>query len=173
MKKVGKSDTTILDRLHYFATPLRAETTKQNVVSINEQFEEVSDGVVTMDEDHAAEQNVFYEAKPAEEIAKEDSPMKEQLLAFEFLDRLNIKLDLEDTYSILVYGSSALVGLWLASAIIGALDSIPVFPKVLELVGLAFTIRFSSRYLIFKKNRDELTAKVEELKQQIIGSNND
>ncbi|KAL2527998.1 protein CURVATURE THYLAKOID 1D [Forsythia ovata] len=44
------------------------------------------------------------------------------------------------------------------------------FPKVLELVGLAYTLWFTIRYLIFKKNRDELVVKVEEIKQQILGS---
>lgn len=75
-------------------------------------------------------------------------------------------------------------------------------PNVLELVGLGYTIWFSSRYLIFKvsilkmiitssiwnlsvcftgqrlkpiltclqKNRDELVAKVEQIKQQVLGS---
>ncbi|KAF9600779.1 hypothetical protein IFM89_012387 [Coptis chinensis] len=84
-----------------------------------------------------------------------------------------LQLDSENAYPILIYGSGALVALWLASAVVGAIDSIPVFPKLLELVGLAFTIWFASRYLIFKENRDELSTKFEELKQQIIGLTDD
>ncbi|KAG5050775.1 hypothetical protein JHK87_002973 [Glycine soja] len=78
--------------------------------------------------------------------------------------------DTDDTGSIVVYGGGALVALWLTSAVIGAIDSIPLFPKLLEVVGLAYTVWFTSRYLLFKQNRDELGAKIEELKGQIFGS---
>jgi len=69
------------------------------------------------------------------------------------------------------------------------------FPKLLEVVGLAYTVWFTSRYLLFKvlislslidmcilvlprlikfvnvqQNRDELATKIEELKEQIFGS---
>ncbi|KAF6160682.1 hypothetical protein GIB67_019622 [Kingdonia uniflora] len=93
----------------------------------------------------------------------------QDMLTVTFKNQLNP----EDTSSILIYGSSVLVTLWLASAVIGAIDSIPVVPKALELVGLGYTIWFSSRYLILKKNRDELLSKVEEFKQQIMGSNDE
>lgn len=43
-------------------------------------------------------------------------------------------------------------------------------PKLLEVVGLGYIVWFSTRYLIFKKNREELSAKIEELKQQVLGS---
>lgn len=41
-----------------------------------------------------------------------------------FIDSL--QLDNDDAYVFLLYGSGALVTLWLASAIIGAIDSIPL-----------------------------------------------
>ncbi|KAF8411386.1 hypothetical protein HHK36_003935 [Tetracentron sinense] len=136
----------------YFATPLlRATTSEETSTGVNQQFEEVPDGVITT----------------------EETSMDEQMQFFGFLDKLNIKLDLEDTYPILLYGSGGLAALWLASAIVGAIDSIPVFPKVMEVVGLAFTIWFSYRYLIFKENRDELVDKIEEFKQQVLGSTDD
>lgn len=78
------------------------------------------------------------------------------------------------------------------------------FPKLMEVVGLGYTLWFSWRYLLFKvailreiwafifhrhddlisvliglllallqKNRDELATKIEELKQQVLGSNDD
>ncbi|KAM0948990.1 putative cyanobacterial aminoacyl-tRNA synthetase, CAAD domain, protein CURVATURE THYLAKOID 1 [Dioscorea sansibarensis] len=93
--------------------------------------------------------------------------------AVSFLDKLNLKLDSEDTYSIAIYGVGALAALWISSGIVGALDAVPLFPKIMEVVGLGFTIWFSYRYLIFKKNRDELFAKIEDLKGQIIGSDDD
>ncbi|XP_026434452.1 protein CURVATURE THYLAKOID 1D, chloroplastic-like [Papaver somniferum] len=103
---------------------------------------------------------------PKEEAAY----LTEQMMSFDFMDGLNLKFDSEDAYSYLVYGSGALITLWLASAVVGAIDSIPVFPKVLELVGLGYTIWFSSRYLIFKKNREELFTKIVELKKEVLGS---
>ncbi|KAL6518586.1 hypothetical protein OROGR_019088 [Orobanche gracilis] len=63
------------------------------------------------------------------------------------------------------------VALWLASATVGAIDSIPLVPKMLELVVLGYTVWFSSCYLIFKENRDELFATVEQIKQEVLGSN--
>lgn len=105
-----------------------------------------------------------------------------QLLIDDFLIDW-LQLDNDDSYVFLLYGGGALVTLWLASAIIGAIDSIPLvcypsrfyvclliynckycpfagilmmliiwhqFPKLMEVVGLGYTIWFSSRYLIFK-----------------------
>uniref|UniRef100_A0A0E0ET18 Cyanobacterial aminoacyl-tRNA synthetase CAAD domain-containing protein n=1 Tax=Oryza meridionalis TaxID=40149 RepID=A0A0E0ET18_9ORYZ len=43
-------------------------------------------------------------------------------------------------------------------------------PQVMEVVGLGFTVWFTSRYLIFKENRDELIARIGSIKKQILGS---
>ncbi|EEF31694.1 conserved hypothetical protein [Ricinus communis] len=83
------------------------------------------------------------------------------------------QFDSEDTYSVLFYGGSAVVALWLGSAVVGAIDSIPLIPKLMEVVGLGYSIWFTTRYLLFKENRDEFVTKVEELKQQVLGSSND
>ncbi|XP_074571141.1 uncharacterized protein LOC141827722 [Curcuma longa] len=85
------------------------------------------------------------------------------------LSRLNIKMDAEDTYPILFLGVSSLVALWISSAVISILDSVPVVPKVLEVIGLGFTIWFTSRYLIFKENRDEFFSKLQDTKEKILG----
>lgn len=91
----------------------------------------------------------------------------------EILDKLNLKLDTEDSYSLLLYGGGALISVWLLSAVVGAIDSIPLFPKFLEVVGLSYSLWFTTRYLLFKENRDELASKIEELKKQVIGSDED
>ncbi|MBA0707193.1 hypothetical protein Golax_019264 [Gossypium laxum] len=77
-----------------------------------------------------------------------------------------MQLDPEDAYSITLYGSATVVALWLASALVGAVDSIPLFPSLMEIVGLGYTCWFSSRYLLFKKNREELAAQIQDRKQQ-------
>ena len=74
-------------------------------------------------------------------------------------------------------------------------DFVDQFPKFLEIVGLGYSLWFSYRYLLFKvrvfcfgpdslflaelrlmgfinmqRNRDELLAKIDELKEEIVGS---
>ncbi|ERN02903.1 protein CURVATURE THYLAKOID 1D, chloroplastic [Amborella trichopoda] len=113
-------------------------------------------------------------AAPTKEVKiPEDASAGSDFQANELLDAFNLKLDSENTYSIFLYGGGALLALWISSVIVRALDSIPLFPQVMEVVGLGFTAWFSYRYLIFKKSRDELLVRIEELKQQVIGSPDD
>ena len=56
------------------------------------------------------------------------------------------------------------------NAIVGAVNSLPVVPKLMELVGLGYTVWFTYRYLIFKSSRDELKKEIEELKSKISGA---
>ncbi|CBI18707.3 hypothetical protein VitviT2T_010735 [Vitis vinifera] len=154
----------------YFNNPLlRASISEGSSSGADQYFGEERDSVLVMEDIPATEENVYNEVIPTE-APIEDSQVEEQTVAFEFLDNLNIKFDSEDPYSIFLYGTGALTALWFASAIVGAIDSIPIFPKLMEIVGLGYTLWFSARYLIFKQNRDELAAKIEELKQQVLGS---
>ncbi|XP_040945781.1 protein CURVATURE THYLAKOID 1D, chloroplastic-like [Gossypium hirsutum] len=89
------------------------------------------------------------------------------------MNDLKLSLDPEDAYSITLYGSATVVALWLASALVGAVDSIPLFPNLMEIVGLGYTCWFSSRYLLFKKNREELAAQIQDLKQRLVGLNDE
>ncbi|KAK1301461.1 Uncharacterized protein QJS10_CPB12g01426 [Acorus calamus] len=106
-------------------------------------------------------------------ITYEDAPAGGQSQITEFLNDLNLKLDSEDTTSVLLYGAGALVALYISSAIVSSLDSIPLFPKLMEVIGLGYTVWFSYRYLIFKRNRDELFSKIEQFKDEILGSAED
>ncbi|CAL9061504.1 unnamed protein product [Musa banksii] len=105
--------------------------------------------------------------------AEEDVPDEggEQIseVADDLLSKLNLKMDLEDTYTILFYGAGTLVTLLILSAIISSIDSVPLFSKAMEVFGLGFTVWFSFRYLIYKENRDELVSKLDDLKQKIVG----
>ncbi|KAI0499103.1 hypothetical protein KFK09_020004 [Dendrobium nobile] len=105
------------------------------------------------------------EPVPADEAVS----VGEKIEIVEFLSKLNLKLDSADSYYLLLYGASALLALWITSAIVGAIDSIPLFPKLLELVGIGYTAWFSYKYLIFKKNREDFFAKIADLRDQIIG----
>ncbi|KAL1568092.1 protein CURVATURE THYLAKOID 1D, chloroplastic-like [Salvia divinorum] len=132
----------------------------------------VEDDSKTVDEAQLVENTDDYESGLDQEL-QEGSLFDNPLKLLKFLEGLNIKLDYEETYTFLAFGSGGAVALWLVAAILSAIDSIPVLPKALELVGLVYTLWFSSRYLILKKNRGELLARVEELKQQVLGSEDD
>jgi len=159
-------------RLLFTSSLPRATTSEETSSGANRYAAEEREGVVTLDDTSPAEKKIFGETVVAEE-AEVESSGDEQTQSFELLDKLNIKLDSDDTYNVLLYGGGALVTVWFSSVIVSTIDSIPLFPKLMEVVGLGYTFWFSYRYLIFKKNREELAAKIEELKQQVIGSNDD
>lgn len=147
---------------------LRATKSEEVSSGATQRVAEEPEGVATMEDVPSASKNLYNEVQT--EIPKEISISEEEMKGFDILNNLNVKLDSEDTFPILLYTGGAVVVVWLASAVVGAIDSIPVVPKLLEVVGLGYIVWFSTRYLIFKKNREELSAKIEELKQQVLGS---
>ncbi|CAK9322078.1 unnamed protein product [Citrullus colocynthis] len=104
----------------------------------------------------------------ASEEPKEQPVEGAQEQAFESWN--DLKLESVDTYSLVLYGGGAFFGIWLVSAVVGAVDSIPLVPKLLEVVGLGYSVWFTARYLLFKESRDELAAKIDEVKEQVLGS---
>ncbi|KAJ0040064.1 hypothetical protein Pint_27660 [Pistacia integerrima] len=168
---VCRSGYGLRSRTLYYTNPSpRAINSEETSSGSNQYFSDKRDVVATVEDVQPVEKRVYTESVTTE-VPKEESPVDEQ--TNELLDNLNIKFDSEDAYSVILYGSGALLAVWLASAIVSAVDSIPLLPKLLEVVGLGYTIWFSTRYLLFKKNREELTAKIEELKQQVLGTNDE
>ncbi|XP_078432781.1 CURVATURE THYLAKOID 1A-like protein [Wolffia australiana] len=91
--------------------------------------------------------------------------------ADDLLADLKEKWDAIDNKStVLLYGGGALVAVWLSSIVIGAINSVPLLPKFMELVGLGYTGWFVYRYLLFKSSRKELATDIEELKKKIAGT---
>jgi len=76
----------------------------------------------------------------------------------------------ENKTAVAVYGVGAVVLLWFSSTIVSAVNSVPLVPKLLELVGLGYTSWFVYRYLLFKSSRQELIQDVDELKKKITGA---
>ncbi|MBA0714985.1 hypothetical protein Golax_013920 [Gossypium laxum] len=76
----------------------------------------------------------------------------------------------EDKTTVVVYGGGALVAVWLSSILIGAINSVPLLPKIMELVGVGYTGWFIYRYLLFKSSRKELATDIEALKNKITGT---
>ncbi|RHN54947.1 putative cyanobacterial aminoacyl-tRNA synthetase, CAAD domain, protein CURVATURE THYLAKOID 1 [Medicago truncatula] len=146
-----------------FLRNVRATASEENPSGAGKLFNEKRDGVITLE----ADKNGYNETVENED-PKEVLPDGEGL-PLELLDKLNVKFDINDTTSLAVYGGGAIVALWLTSAIVGAVDSIPVIPKLFEVVGLGYSLWFTYRYLLFKRNREELANKIEELKEQVLG----
>ncbi|OAY70754.1 Protein CURVATURE THYLAKOID 1A, chloroplastic [Ananas comosus] len=89
----------------------------------------------------------------------------------ELLADLKEKWDaVENKSTVLLYGGGALVAIWLSSVVVGAINSVPLLPKLMELVGLGYTGWFVYRYLLFKESRKELAEDIEALKKKIAGS---
>ncbi|KAL8114080.1 protein CURVATURE THYLAKOID 1A, chloroplastic [Apium graveolens] len=89
----------------------------------------------------------------------------------EILTDLKEKWDaVENKSTVLLYGGGAIVGVWLSATLVGAINSIPLLPKILELVGLGYTGWFVYRYLLFKSSRKELATDIESLKKKIAGT---
>ncbi|TYJ08907.1 hypothetical protein E1A91_A11G104000v1 [Gossypium mustelinum] len=76
----------------------------------------------------------------------------------------------EDKTTVVLYGGGALVAVWLSSILIGAINSVPLLPKIMELVGVGYTGWFIYRYLLFKSSRKELATDIEALKNKITGT---
>ncbi|GFP91456.1 protein curvature thylakoid 1a chloroplastic [Phtheirospermum japonicum] len=76
----------------------------------------------------------------------------------------------ENKSTVLLYGGGAIVSVWLASIVVGAINSVPLLPKIMELVGLGYTGWFVYRYLLFKSSRKELASDIEAIKKKIAGT---
>uniref|UniRef100_A0A7N0UPX3 Cyanobacterial aminoacyl-tRNA synthetase CAAD domain-containing protein n=1 Tax=Kalanchoe fedtschenkoi TaxID=63787 RepID=A0A7N0UPX3_KALFE len=148
--------------------PLRA-TSEETSTGQTDYVEGTRDAGFTFEDpspvDKMTQVEVVEPEKPKEEYAPDD-----QSPVVELMDKLDVKLDTDSTIPILLYGGVTIVSVWLALAVVEAIDAIPVFPKLMEVVGLGFTVWFTSRYLIFKESRDELATKIAELKLKMLGS---
>ncbi|KAL6844860.1 hypothetical protein ACP4OV_025519 [Aristida adscensionis] len=112
--------------------------------------------------------------KEEEEVEEgEEGEVQGEPASWGVLSQIGVELDSDKSYTALIYGTSAVVAIWISSIVVSALDSVPLVPQVMEVVGLGFTIWFTSRYLIFKENRDELITRVSSIKKQILGSHDD
>ncbi|XP_054784658.1 protein CURVATURE THYLAKOID 1A, chloroplastic [Prosopis cineraria] len=89
----------------------------------------------------------------------------------EFFTDLKQKWDaLENKSTVLLYGGGAIVAVWLSATIVGAINSVPLLPKIMELVGLGYTGWFVYRYVLFKSSRKELASDIEEIKKKVTGT---
>ncbi|MEW5309375.1 MAG: hypothetical protein WDW38_001269 [Sanguina aurantia] len=71
--------------------------------------------------------------------------------------------------AVAAYTAGSVVSVFLSITLVSAINSVPVLPKFLELVGLVYSSWFTYRYLLFKTSREELAKDINELKQKISG----
>lgn len=128
-------------------------------VVVAEKPEEPEVGAVSDGGDGAVEATVVEAPVSSPVEAPEESGGEDDILS---------KLDIEVTPTYVLFGGGALIALLILSKIVAAIDSVPLLPKVLELVGTGYSIWFTAKYLLFKESRDELFAKFEDLKERII-----
>jgi len=76
----------------------------------------------------------------------------------------------ENKPAAIIYAAGAVAGVWLSNTVVGAVNALPLLPKVFELVGLGYSAWFTYRYLLFKSNREELVDDIEALKKKIAGN---
>ncbi|KZV38027.1 protein CURVATURE THYLAKOID 1A, chloroplastic [Dorcoceras hygrometricum] len=104
-------------------------------------------------------------------MVKATSSEESSLDASELFTDLKEKWDgIENKPTVLLYGGGAIVAVWLASIVVSAVNSVPLLPKIMELVGLGYTGWFVYRYLLFKTSRKELETDIEEFKKKISGA---
>ncbi|KAL9686223.1 hypothetical protein QQ045_023678 [Rhodiola kirilowii] len=104
-------------------------------------------------------------------ITKASSSEETSVDANEIFEDLKEKWDaVENKSTVLLYGGGAIVAVWVSSILVGAINSVPLLPKIMELVGLGYTGWFVYRYLLFKSSRKELTTDIESLKKKIAGT---
>lgn len=70
---------------------------------------------------------------------------------------------------ILGWALLVLVGLRILSALLDAINDIPLIPLILELVGMAYVGWFVYRYLMKSNTRQELVQQIDQIKQDILG----
>ena len=77
--------------------------------------------------------------------------------------------DTENKSAVVTYVAGAAALVWLSGTVVGAINSIPVLPKVMELVGLGYSSWFVYRYVLFKDSRKELVEQFDALKNKVSG----
>ena len=64
----------------------------------------------------------------------------------------------------------ALLALKVTLGVIGFITGLPLVGGLLELVGIGYTVWFVNRYLLKAETRQELSYKLEDVKQDVIGA---
>ncbi|CAJ1951141.1 unnamed protein product [Sphenostylis stenocarpa] len=75
----------------------------------------------------------------------------------------------EDRLGLFGLGFAAVAAFWASANLVAAIDKLPLFPTVFELIGIFYTVWFTYRYLIFKPDREELFQILNKSAKDILG----
>uniref|UniRef100_A0A7S0T7U0 Cyanobacterial aminoacyl-tRNA synthetase CAAD domain-containing protein n=1 Tax=Ostreococcus mediterraneus TaxID=1486918 RepID=A0A7S0T7U0_9CHLO len=75
----------------------------------------------------------------------------------------------ENKSTVITYVAGATAAVWLSSTLVGAINAVPLLPKIMELVGLGYSTWFVYRYVLFKDSRKELVEQVDALVSRVSG----
>ncbi|KAG6423230.1 hypothetical protein SASPL_113619 [Salvia splendens] len=115
-------------------------------------------------------------------LVKASSSEESSLDTNELFNDLKEKWDaVENKTTVILYVGGSIVAIWLTSTVVGAINRVPLtslvsmntrhqLPKIMELVGLGYTVWFVYRYLLFKRSRKELSEEVESIKKKLAGT---
>ncbi|KAL9304458.1 hypothetical protein ACSQ67_021721 [Phaseolus vulgaris] len=75
----------------------------------------------------------------------------------------------EDRLGLFGLGFAAVAAFWASTNLVAAVDKLPLFPTVFELIGIFYSLWFSYRYLIFKPDREEFFQILNKVATDILG----
>ncbi|BAT98503.1 hypothetical protein LR48_Vigan406s017500 [Vigna angularis] len=75
----------------------------------------------------------------------------------------------EDRLGLFGLGFAAVAAFWASTNLVAAIDKLPLFPAVFELIGIFYSVWFTYRYLVFKPDREELFQILNKSATDILG----
>lgn len=69
----------------------------------------------------------------------------------------------------MLYAGGGVLAVFISTSVVSTVNSVPLLPKLMELIGLGYSTYFVWRYLLFKDRRKELLSDLEQLKDRISG----
>lgn len=78
-------------------------------------------------------------------------------------------LDYRSFLAVLGYGTLAIVSVYICSAVIDAIEDIPIIAPLFEIVGLGYVIWFIWRYLFTVSRRQDFKQEVDSIKVNLLG----
>merc|ERR1719198_1515145 len=97
------------------------------------------------------------------------SKEKSNLNADDLVKDLSTQFDtIENKPEKALYAGGAVVAFVVLNGIVTSLESIPLLPKLFEIVGTGYSAYFTYRYLLNKDKRTELVSDIEKVKDDVF-----
>ncbi|HBE18834.1 MAG TPA: isoleucine--tRNA ligase [Cyanobacteria bacterium UBA11149] len=114
--------------------------------------------------DNPWEDNPETQIQPLDNKAQNHQLLSESPRETNLLSKPNLQV-----LSVLGLIVAASITLKIALAVLDAINNLPILPTLFQLIGIGYTFWFGKRYLLFAKNRQDLSVKIQDLKLEIVG----